>query len=64
MTKKNKKEINSLANLFYRLHGYQQDFDYDFSTARHPQEKLMFKMAEVSKQFWEFRIKKENEVTK
>jgi hypothetical protein len=53
-----KMEINALANLFYRLHGYNQKDNYDFSVAVHPQEKLMWAMAKYSFDFWEQRLAK------
>lgn len=52
MKKELKKKINSLANLMYKLQGYQQDQDYDFSKAYHPQEKMCWNMALVSHCFW------------
>ncbi len=47
-----KEKINRLANLFYRMQGYQVEMGYDFSEATHPQERSMFELAKVSKQFW------------
>lgn len=65
MTEKEKKEINALANLFYRMHGYQESNDFDFSKSTHPQEKGMFELAKASKQFWKFRFnaKKKDKTT-
>lgn len=47
-----------MANLFYRMQGYIQPVDFDFSTSPHPTEKLMFEMAKASFQYWEHRLKK------
>ena len=52
ITEVDKEKINRLAWLFYKMHGYEVEIGYDFSTAVHPQEKSMFELAKVSKQFW------------
>ena len=52
LTEAEKEKINRLANLLYRMHGYEVEMGYDFSTAVHPQEKSMFELAKVSKEFW------------
>lgn len=44
--------INQLARLFYKLHGYNVEEGYDFSKAVHPQEKLMWEMAELAFEYW------------
>lgn len=44
--------LNSLARLFYKMQGYNVDQNYDFSTARHPQEKLMWEQAVLAEKFY------------
>jgi len=55
------KKINALANLFYRMHGCQVEMGYDFSKARHPQEKSMFNLAKLSHEFWQSQINETKE---
>jgi len=55
VTKKIKKEINALANLFYKMHGCQVENGYDFEEATHPQERSMWNLARASYDFWETR---------
>lgn len=43
-----KLEINSLARVFYMLNGYKVEGGYRFQDARHPQEKLMWRMAALA----------------
>ena len=50
-----KTNLNILAKLFYSMQGYKVEDGYDFSTAVHPQEKLMWEMAKISLRFWEAR---------
>ena len=38
-------QINALARKFYSRYGYEVEEGYDFSTASHPQERLMFALA-------------------
>lgn len=45
--------INALARHFYEMHGYEVPKGYDFSTAKHPQERLMWVMAFNSFFYWE-----------
>lgn len=52
MSKEEKKNCNSLAALFYGMHGCDIPPGYDFSRATHPQEKSMWNLAEASFIFW------------
>jgi len=52
VTKDEKEELNALAGLLYKMHGYNVIPGFDFSVQQHPQEKMMFELAKVSKQFW------------
>lgn len=45
------KAINDLAWQFYRMHGYVAPEAYDFSESIHPQEQLMWQMAECAYEF-------------
>lgn len=47
-----RQRVNELAWGFYYLHGYEQPERYDFSQATHPQEKLMFALAEYAYEFF------------
>jgi len=38
-------DVNELARLFYYTHGYQVEKGYDFESAKHPQERLMYRLA-------------------
>lgn len=46
------KELNELARELYQQHGYEVKEGFDFSASNHPQEKLMYKLAELSYDFW------------
>ncbi len=59
-----KAEINGLARFFYKVHGYNQTEDYDFSKAKHPQERLMWQMALSSWQYWSAREDKRQKAKK
>jgi hypothetical protein len=48
MNEKIKKQLNTLAKLFYKSNGYEVEQDYDFSEASHPQEKGMWNMALIA----------------
>lgn len=51
-----KKLLNELAWEFYEAHGYvHPNGEHDFSTAKHPQERLMFALAEMAFMFLEDR---------
>ena len=43
--KETKSKLNELARVFYAAQGYQVEPGYDFSRARHPQERGMYAMA-------------------
>jgi hypothetical protein len=45
-------EINECARMLYELHGCEVEEGYDFSTAHHPQEKMMFAIAVKTANFW------------
>lgn len=45
-------EINNFARVLYLMHGYKVEPGYDFSKAKHPQEKLMWAMAKLSYDYW------------
>lgn len=47
-----KMRINNLARIFYLMQGYQVEPGYDFSTAKHPQEKAMWNFAKTSFEYW------------
>jgi hypothetical protein len=47
-----KYKINVLARLFYASMGYSVEEGYDFSTARHPTEKMVWNMAKASYDYW------------
>jgi hypothetical protein len=53
MTKAEKKQLNACARMLYLSHGYVVEIGYDFSVATHPQEKGMWNMAILTKQFWQ-----------
>lgn len=56
------KALNALAREFYKIYGYVTPEGYDLSKSKHPQELLMYKMAEYAYQFrWEDYKEKENE---
>jgi hypothetical protein len=46
------KEINELARIFYAAHGYRVADGYRFDEASHPQEKLMFNLAQIAYDFF------------
>ena len=48
-----KDKINKLAGLFYKSEGYEQDMDYDYSKARHPQERGMWNKALIAYCFFD-----------
>jgi hypothetical protein len=48
MNKSQKKQLNKLAGLFYKLQGYEVNADYDFSEAHHPQEISCWNMALIA----------------
>lgn len=56
-----KREINALAQLFYRMMGYTVEDGYDFSKAKHPTEKMVWVQAKVSMDFWWQRWKLDEE---
>ena len=58
MTKAKKHEINALARIFYKMHGFDSPEGYDFSTATHPQEKGMFNLAQAAREFYSERVSK------
>jgi len=41
-------EVNELARLFYRAHGYQVPEGHEFEESSHPQEQLMFGLATMA----------------
>jgi len=45
-------KVNNCARVLYAEQDCIVEDGYDFSVATHPQEKLMFNMAIVSKEFW------------
>lgn len=51
-----KKYLNDLARLFYRMMGYHVEENYDFSKAKHPTEKMVWQQAEISQEFWLHRL--------
>lgn len=52
-----KMELNALARALYAQMGYIVSEGYDFSKAKHPQEKLCWAQAELSYEFWCDRLK-------
>lgn len=46
-------QVNSLARLFYAMQGYNVEKGHDFSQARHPAERLCWRMALDSYEFWQ-----------
>lgn len=50
-----KADINRLAQLYYKMMGYHVPDGYDFSTAKHPHEKMVWQQAKISYEFWEAR---------
>lgn len=46
-----KDKLNRLADVFYTYHGCISMPDFDYSTSTHPQEKLMFILAQEAYQF-------------
>jgi len=45
-------ELNGMANVFYRMQGYEQQKGFDFSSSPHPTEQLMFALAKASYTYW------------
>lgn len=56
MTKDYKNILNELARKLYKLKGCIVSEGYDFSSANHPEERLMWLMAEMAYGFAEERI--------
>lgn len=56
MTKDHKYALNELAWAMYKLNGYEAKEGYDFSKASHPQEVLMWEMANIAYDFVEQRV--------
>lgn len=44
--------INNLARVFYAMHGYNVAPGFDFSSAVHPMERLMWEQAKISFDYW------------
>jgi hypothetical protein len=53
-----KMEVNRLAQLLYKMQGYNVPDGYDFEKAKHPQEKFCWNSALLSYQYWEARLQK------
>ena len=53
-----KMEINHLANVFYKMQGYNVEEGYDFEKAHHPQEVMVWNQALLSYNFWFERLGK------
>lgn len=47
-----KYKVNTLARAFYRMQGYVVPEGYDFSKAKHPQERLCWEQALLAYEFW------------
>lgn len=48
--------LNECARIIYQAIGYETEKGYDFSTARHPQERACFVIAVKTFNFWEEKI--------
>ncbi len=59
-----KKEINALANLFYRMQGCQVEASYDFSKAHHPAERSCWNMAKTARTYFDVRWNSHQEILK
>lgn len=49
--------FNECARMLYTINGYEVPEGYDFQSATHPQEKLMFAIAVRTYNFWSKAIK-------
>lgn len=45
-------QLNRLAHRFYQVQGYNAREGFDFSSSKHPQERLMFRLAYEAFEFF------------